>query len=116
MVFKGEKVKDYSFPIIDPFLNYNYKVEGYIVDEMTRNCCGPNGYKEVTVELLYGSHSAEVHLTLVDKNGKTINCNIIETQGYDVILDMMDCMKLLVENYGGDYYHEGVGWKYTMAE
>ena len=113
---KAKKAKEYSFPIIGAFLNYNYAMEGYIVGEVARNCSAPGGYQTVKIELLYGSHSAEVRLTLVDQKSNIVNCNVINTQGYDVILDMMDCMKLLVDEFGGAYYHEGVGWKYTMVE
>lgn len=112
----AKKAQEYTFPIIGPFLNYNYAIEGYIVREMERNCSSPGGYQTVRIELLYGSHSAEVRLTLADQKGNIVNCNVIDTQGYAVILDMMDSLKLLVDEFGGAYYHEGVGWMYSMAE
>lgn len=42
--------------------------------------------------------------------------SVIQTQGYKVILDMMDSMELLVDNYGGSYYHEDDEWKYSLAQ
>lgn len=55
-------------------------------------------------------------LGVADQKGNIVNCNVIDTQGYAVILDMMDSLKLLVDEFGGTYYHEGVGWMYSMAE
>ena len=66
--------------------------------------------------MLHGSHSAEVQLTFLDQKNNIVKGSVIQTQGYKVILDMMESMELLVDNYGGLYYHEGVTWKYSLAQ
>lgn len=112
---RGENLHDYGSGILTPFLNYNNRVENYIIDEMSRKSCGPGGYKAVAVELLYGSHSAEVRLTFLDWNNNLIATDVIETQGYEVILDMMTEFDAIVEETGGISKHEGVAWKYSMG-
>ena len=110
------KVKKISIPIIGRFINYNYDMEEYFVQEFSRICSIPGGYQTVTIELLNGSHSAEARITLVDQNGNTLQYPAISTQGYEVVLNMMECMQILVEGEGRTYLHEHVGWKYTMVE
>lgn len=111
----GEKLHNYGSGILAPFLNYNYKTEEYIVDDMARKCSVPGGYKAVKIELLHGSHSAEVKLTLLGQDNSLIETEVIETQGYDVILDMMTAFDAIVEETRGLSSHEGVEWKYTMG-
>ena len=46
------------------FLSYNYRNEGYIVEKLSRQLSAPIKYSVVRIELLYGSHSADVRITL----------------------------------------------------
>ena len=69
------------------------------------------GYPCVTIELLYGSHSADIHLIIKDMLGNEISYPVIETQAYDVIKDMIDCFSDIVPEFGGIHTHEAVEWK-----
>ena len=75
---------------------------------------GHHGFHIAKIELLHGSHSAEVRMTVFDRFGKPTNSSIVVTQAYDVILEMMDELLSIVNQYGGAYYHEGVEWQYTL--
>lgn len=112
----GEALHDYGSGIHAPFFNYNRRMEDYIVSKMTADCAISGGYKAVKVELLYGSHSAEVRLTLLDQHNNLIKCAPVETQGYEVILDMMTSFDSIVKKVGGFYTHEGVEWKYSFVQ
>ena len=105
-----------SVPIIGHFVNYDNDIENYILGRMLKDCSRGDGYQAVKIDLLYGSHSAEVKLTLATQSGDIVSFDPIITQGYNVILNMMDSMKSLVDKYGGTYLHEGVSTMYSMAE
>ena len=113
---KGKDSMEDAIPLIGPFLQYDSKVEESVIKQMAVQCAIPDGYQAVKVELLYGSHSAEIQLTLLGQSGNIVKCDVIASQGYDVILNMMNNMQALVDHYGGISYHEGVAWKYSMVE
>lgn len=111
---KASTFRDYAAGIFEPFFSYNYKTEGefikYLAEKLSLNTAG---YKAVMVELLYGSHSAEMRLSYLDQDNNFVTLDGYATQGYEVILDMMDQLDGVVED-GGIKIHEHVGWKDSM--
>ena len=111
----GESFYNYGTGILGPFFSFNHRTEAYIYRKMLE-CNNYEGYKSVKIELLHGSHSAEVRLTLYTQQGNTYTFDPIITQGYKVVLDMIVCLSEIVKEHGGKHWHEEVEWKYSLMD
>ena len=107
---------NYGSGAAEPFLRYYAAEEAYILNYFKNHLSAPGGYKAVKVELLYGSHSAEVRLTVLNLGNDVIQYDALPTTGaFEVILDMMDSFDAIVDERGGLYSYEPVQNGYSMC-
>ena len=111
------RARNYLSGILEPFLSYDRKTEQYIITAMKNNAVLPEGYSVVIVELLYGSHSAEVRMSLISNKGEFVQFDPISTQGYNTILDMNTYFDS-IEKQGGviQSVRYAVGWGYSFED